>query len=75
MSLGSSTALRMAASVISWNTMRLTFTFVGGESSSRRCQAIASPSLSSSVARYTVSTLLASFLRLLMCLRLSLSTT
>ena len=43
------TAWSMAALVISWNTIRFTGTF--GFRYSRRCQLIASPSRSSSVAR------------------------
>ncbi|MDF3051366.1 MAG: hypothetical protein K0R87_3004 [Pseudonocardia sp.] len=46
----------MAGSVISWNTIRRTGTF--GLSVSSRCQAIASPSRSGSVASSTSSTLL-----------------
>jgi hypothetical protein len=49
MSRGLSTAALIAWGVISWNTIRRTGTF--GLSSSNRCQAIASPSRSSSVAR------------------------
>ena len=41
--------LRIASSVISWNTSRRTGTF--GRSTSQRCQLMASPSRSSSVAR------------------------
>ena len=44
-----STACSMADGVISWNTIRFTGTF--GLSTSRRCQLMASPSRSSSVAR------------------------
>ena len=44
-----STASRMASRVISWNTIRWTGTF--GSSTCSRCQAMASPSRSSSVAR------------------------
>ncbi len=43
----------MASGVISWNTMRLIGTF--GFSVCTKCQAMASPSRSSSVARYNVS--------------------
>ena len=43
------TAWSIAAAVISWNTIRFTGTF--GFSCSSRCQLIASPSRSSSVAR------------------------
>ncbi len=46
---GLATASRIASLVISWNTMRLTGIF--GFRTSWRCQAIASPSRSSSVAR------------------------
>jgi hypothetical protein len=46
---GLATAAWMAGLVISWKTIRLTGTF--GLIVSRRCQAIASPSRSSSVAR------------------------
>ena len=46
---GFSIACWIASGVISWNTIRYTGTF--GSSSSNRCQAIASPSRSSSVAR------------------------
>ena len=45
----SRTARSMAGSVISWNTIRLTGT--RGLRISRRCQEMASPSRSSSVAR------------------------
>ncbi|SKZ31187.1 Uncharacterised protein [Mycobacteroides abscessus subsp. abscessus] len=48
-SRGFSAAARIAGSVISWNTMRLTGIF--GLSVSSRCQAMASPSRSPSVAR------------------------
>ena len=48
MALVSSRAFEIASFVISWNTMRWTGTF--GFSTSTRCQAIASPSRSSSVA-------------------------
>ena len=44
-------ASSIASSVISWNTIRLTGNPVFGFSTSSRCQAIASPSRSSSVAR------------------------
>ena len=47
-------ASRMAGLVISWNTMRRTGTF--GLSTSSRCHAMASPSRSGSVARYSSST-------------------
>ena len=58
----SSTARAMAVGVISWNTMRLTGTV--GDSTSERCQAIDSPSRSSSVARYNSSAPFSSFFRL-----------
>ena len=45
------TAWSIAAAVISWKTIRFTGTF--GLRCSRRCQLIASPSRSSSVARYS----------------------
>ena len=44
-------ASSIASLVISWNTMR--FTGTRGFSTSRRCHEIASPSRSSSVARYS----------------------
>ena len=56
---GLSSALAMASGVISWNTMRLTGTF--GLSTSFRCQAMASPSRSSSVASSSSSASLSSF--------------
>ncbi len=46
-----STASRMAPGVISWKTMRRTGMPWGGLRTSMRCQAMDSPSLSSSVAR------------------------
>ena len=49
MSRGSATARAIAAGVISWNTIRRTGTV--GFRVWARCQAIASPSRSSSVAR------------------------
>ena len=49
-----STAARMAGSEISWNTIRRTGTL--GLSVSSRCQAMASPSRSGSVASSTSST-------------------
>ena len=49
MSRGLATERAIASRVISWKTIRLTGTF--GFSSSSRCQAMASPSRSSSVAR------------------------
>ena len=48
-------ASRMAAAVISWKTMRRTG--IWGLRTSSRCQAMASPSRSSSVARYSSSAL------------------
>ena len=48
---GLATAASMALLVISWNTMRFTGTF--GFRYSSRCQLMASPSRSSSVARYS----------------------
>ena len=45
------TAWSMADAVISWKTIRFTGTF--GLSCSSRCQLMASPSRSSSVARYS----------------------
>ncbi|CAM5713044.1 hypothetical protein SANTM175S_02421 [Streptomyces antimycoticus] len=48
-SRGSAMAARMASLVISWKTIRRTGTF--GLRTSWRCQAMASPSRSSSVAR------------------------
>ena len=53
MSRVSPSARSIACRVISWNTMRRTGTV--GLSSSRRCQAMDSPSRSSSVARYSSS--------------------
>ena len=53
MSRGLAIAWLIAFSVISWNTMRRTFILAGGFSTSFRCQAMASPSRSSSVARYS----------------------
>ena len=50
-SRGLARAAWMAGAVISWNTMRFTGTRLGGESTSSRCQAMDSPSRSSSVAR------------------------
>ena len=72
-SRGFSTASVMALGVISWKTIRRTGTL--GLSSSRRCQAMASPSRSSSVAKKSSSASLSSFLSLLMCDFLPLSTT
>ena len=51
----------IASRVISWNTMRRTGTF--GSSTSDRCQAIASPSRSSSVASSTSEAPLRCFFR------------
>ncbi len=70
---GASTASAIAWGVISWNTIRLTGTF--GFSSSRRCHAMASPSRSSSVARYSSEASLSSSLSLVMCGFLSRATT
>ena len=64
-SRGLATAAWMAGLVISWKTIRLTGTL--GLSVSTRCQAMASPSRSSSVARKISSTSLASFTSLLIC--------
>ena len=58
----SSTARKMAVGVISWKTIRLTGTV--GASTSEWCQAIDSPSRSSSVARYSSSAPFKSRLRL-----------
>ena len=69
----SSTARRMAAGVISWKTIR--FTGIWGASTSERCQAIDSPSRSSSVARYSSSAFFSSFLRLATTDRFSGETT
>ena len=66
------TAWSMAAAVISWNTIRFTGTF--GLRCSRRCQLIASPSRSSSVARYSSLASLSAALRsLTTCLPRSVS--
>ncbi len=73
-SRGLSAASRIAALVISWKTIRLTGMFFGFSSSSR-CQAIASPSRSSSVARKSSSASFSSDLSLLMCDFLSRGTT
>ena len=67
------TASWIAFGVISWKTIRLTGTF--GFSSSSRCQAIASPSRSSSVARKSSSAPLSRSLSLRICARLSAGTT
>ena len=50
-SRGSSMARWIASGVISWKTIRRTGIPDGGFSTSSRCQAMASPSRSSSVAR------------------------
>ena len=63
---GFSMAARMAGLVISWNTMRREF-FGSSLSTSARCQAMASPSRSSSDASHTASAFLA-------CARSSLTT-
>ena len=63
----------IASLVISWNTMRLTGT--RGASTSIRCQAIDSPSRSSSVARYTSLASRSRLLSLLTCAFFSLATT
>ncbi len=55
----------MAGRVISWNTMRLTGTV--GASTSSKCQAIDSPSRSSSDARYTSLACLTNCLSLATC--------
>jgi hypothetical protein len=73
MSRGLSTAALIACGVISWNTIRRTGTF--GFSSSRRCQAIASPSRSSSVARNSSEASLSRPLSLVMWAFLSRDTT
>ena len=65
MSRGFAIACRIAPLVISLKTMRLTGTL--GLSSSKRCQAMASPSRSSSVARMSSSASLSSFLSLVIC--------
>ncbi len=64
-SRGFSTAARMACAVISWNTIRLIGTF--GLRVSTRCQAMASPSRSSSVARYSSDASASSFFSLVTC--------
>jgi hypothetical protein len=70
MSRGFATAAWMAGLVISWKTIRLNGTL--GLIVSIRCQAMASPSRSSSVARKISSTSLASrFSLATCCLRLS----
>ena len=66
-------ATLIACGVISWNTMRRTGTL--GFSSSRRCQAMASPSRSSSVARNSSEASLSRPLSLVMCDFLSRETT
>ena len=75
MSRGFASAARMASGVISWNTSRRTVTCGGGERTSSRCQAIASPSRSSSVARYNSSTEATSFLSDATAFFLALSST
>jgi len=69
----SRTARSMAGWVISWNTIRLTGT--RGDSTSIRCHEMASPSRSSSVARYSSSASLSIDFSLLSCLRLPEGTT
>ena len=59
--------------MISWKTMR--FTGTRGLSTCIRCQAMASPSRSSSVARYSSSALARSSFSLRTCWRLSVATT
>src|SRR3954447_21153094 len=73
MSRVSSSARLIASFVISWKTIRLTGTF--GCSTSNRCQAIASPSRSSSVASRSSSASLRSFFSSLTFFFLSGSTT
>ena len=73
-SRGFATAARIAGLVISWKTIRRTGMFLGFSSSSR-CQAIASPSRSSSVARKSSSASLSSPLSLAICAFLSRGTT
>jgi hypothetical protein len=73
MSRGLATAALMACGVISWNTMRRTGTL--GFSSSSRCQAIASPSRSSSVARNSSSACFSRPFSFVMCDFLSRETT
>ena len=73
MSRGFSTARVIASLVISLKTIRLTGTF--GFSSSKRCQAMASPSRSSSVASTSSSASLRSFLSLVICGFFSAATT
>ncbi|CNL90281.1 Uncharacterised protein [Mycobacterium tuberculosis] len=68
-SRGCSAAARIAGSVISWKTIR--FTGMRGLRVSSRCQAIASPSRSPSVARYSSSTSLSRPLSSLTVLRFS----
>ncbi len=70
---GLATASRIASLVISWNTIRLTGIF--GLSTSWRCQAMASPSRSSSVARKSSSDSLSRSLSFLTCAFLSAFTT
>jgi hypothetical protein len=73
MSRASSMAVRIASSVISWNSMRSTGTF--GWSTSRRCQLIDSPSRSGSVANSTVGASFRAERRSRMRLALSRATT
>jgi hypothetical protein len=72
-SRGLATARWIASGVISWNTIRRAGTV--GLSSSSRCQAMASPSRSSSVARKSSSTSFRAALSLETCWRLSELTT
>ncbi len=72
-SRGLATAARIASLVISWKTMRWTGIF--GFSTSWRCQAMASPSRSSSVARKSSSDSAISSLSFLTCAFLSALTT
>ena len=72
-SRGLATAAWIAALVISWKTIRLTGTL--GFSTSWRCQAMASPSRSSSVARKSSSESLSRSLSFLTWARLSALTT
>ncbi len=73
MSRGLATAAWIAGLVISWKTIRLTGTL--GLIVSTRCQAMASPSRSSSVARKISSTSLASLISLAICCLRSCETT
>ncbi|CAM5664282.1 hypothetical protein SGRIM128S_03142 [Streptomyces griseomycini] len=72
-SRGLATASRIASLVISWKTIRLTGIF--GLSTSCRCQAMASPSRSSSVARKSSSDSFSRSLSFLTWARLSALTT